>query len=61
MITTIIGLIGGLTLAIKLLAPLIVKLTPKVWNYVTCHQRNDLVLAATSISVRSGKSIKRIK
>ena len=61
MITTIIGLIGGLTIALRLLAPLIVKLAPKVWNYVTCQQRDNVVLTVESSSMRSGKKIKRIK
>ncbi len=59
MITSIIGLIGGLTVVSRLLAPLIVKLAPKIWNYVTHRQRVDVVLAAPSTLVRSGKTIKR--
>jgi hypothetical protein len=55
MITTIIGLIGGLTVALKLLAPLIVKLAPKVWNYLTRQRRDNTVLAEESSSTNLGK------
>jgi hypothetical protein len=57
MITTIIGLIGGLTVALQLLAPLIVKLAPKVWNYVTRQRRNNTVLTEESSSTGLGKKI----
>jgi hypothetical protein len=56
-ITTIIGLIGGLSVALQLLAPVIVKLAPKIWNYVT-RQRRALTEESSSTSL--GKKIKRI-
>jgi hypothetical protein len=59
MITTIIGLTGGLTVALRLLAPLIVKLAPKVWNFVTRPRRNNIVLHVESSSPRLGKKIKK--
>jgi hypothetical protein len=59
MITTIIGLTGGLTVALRLLAPLIVKLALKVWNYVTRQRRDNVVLTVESSSIRLGKKIKK--
>jgi hypothetical protein len=61
MITTITGLTGGLTIALRLLAPLIVKLAPKVWNFVTRPQRNNVVLQVESSSPGLGKKIKKLK
>lgn len=58
MITTIIGLIGGLSIVIRLLAPLIVKLSLKIWNYVTRQQIDNTVVTEESSSISSGKKIK---
>jgi hypothetical protein len=58
MITTIIGLIGGLTVATRLVAPLIVKFVSKVRHYTTRRQRNNVVPAAEAISVKTGKKSK---
>jgi hypothetical protein len=60
MITTIIELIGGLIIVLRLLAPFIVKLAPKVWNYVTQRRRDNVALQEESSSMRLGKKIKRI-
>jgi hypothetical protein len=51
MITTIIGLMGGLTVALHLLAPLIIKLLPKVWNYVTRQRRDNAAEESSSTSL----------
>jgi hypothetical protein len=61
MITTIIGLIGGLTIALSLLVPLAVKLAHKVWNRMTRRRTDNAVLQVESSPLRLGKKIKRIK
>ena len=60
MITTVIGLIGGLLVVSRLLAPVIVTVLHTLWNYTTRHQRNDMVTTVQTISVRSGQKRKRI-
>ena len=59
-ITTTIGLIGGLIVALRFLSPLIVKLALIVWNYVTCRQRDNITLAVNSSSIKLGKQILKI-
>ena len=61
MITIITGLIGGVTVVSRLLAPLIVKLAPVVWNYTTRRRRDNIVLEVQPASIRSSKKIKRIR
>jgi hypothetical protein len=56
-ITTIIGFIGGLTIALDIIAPLIVKLAHKVRHSATCQQRRNIILTVESSSIRLGKKI----
>ena len=55
-ITTIIELTGGLITALRLLAPFIVELAPKIWKSVTRRRRANVVLQEeSSSSMRLGK------
>ncbi len=59
-ITTIIGFIGGLTVAFDMISPLIIKLAPKVRNFVTRRQRRNLILTVEPSPIRLGKPLDKV-
>ncbi|CAF3999065.1 unnamed protein product, partial [Rotaria sordida] len=56
-ITTVIGFIGGLVIATRLLAPVIVMLAHRVWNYILHRQRNDVIPTVQTTSLESGNTV----
>ncbi|CAF3878280.1 unnamed protein product [Rotaria sordida] len=56
-ITTVIGFIGGLAIATRLLAPVIVMLAHRVWNYILHRQRNDVIPTVQTTSLESGNTV----
>ena len=54
-VTTVIGLLGGLNIALRLVVPPIVKLAPQIWKKLICRQRNDVIPIVAVVPVRLSK------
>ena len=56
-ITTVIGLVGGLLIVSRLLAPVIVTVLYILWNYIRRRQQNGTVVALQTAPDRSGNKM----
>ena len=56
-VTTIIGLIGGVNVFLRLILPHAVKLVANIWNYVLQRKRRQINTLGESISMRTRKKI----
>jgi hypothetical protein len=56
-VTTIIGLIGGVNVFLRLLLPHVVKLMASIWNYVLQRKRRQINTVGESISMKIRKKL----
>jgi hypothetical protein len=56
-VTTIIGVIGGVNIFLSLLLPYIVKLVASIWNYVLQRQRGQINTVVEPISMKTRKKL----
>jgi hypothetical protein len=56
-VTTIIGLIGGVNAFLTLLLPLVIKLVASIWNYVLQRHRGQTNTVGEAISIRSREKL----
>ena len=54
-VTTIIGLIGGINLVLSLLLPFIIKLMTHIWHYILQFKRNNLITTEQTVPFRRRK------
>jgi hypothetical protein len=56
-VTTIIGLMGGLNVVLRLLLPFIIKSTARIWNDIFHRQRDNINTMEQSVSIRTRKKL----